>query len=998
MQPGTLPCPSHFQDELSQSWQQLEAAAGDLWPDISAQLAANESLRLQLQRALLASEYVRKSLQARPTVLAQLVLPSRAPFPLDQPVARETLGQWLDRLLQAESPVTAAVLDKVLRQARLYLMVRIIWRDINRMASLSETTAELSDFASLAIQVAADFHYRDLADLYGEPRSALDQSPQPFIVLGMGKLGAWELNLSSDIDLIFAYPESGETCLQEGARGKKTLSNQEFFIRLGQKVIKSLDAITVEGFVFRVDMRLRPFGQSGPLALNFASLEAYYQEQGREWERYAMIKARVVACALGCESIPAADLAEKNADCRELMTMLRAFTYRRYIDYSAIEAMREMKAMINREVQRKGKTDDVKLGFGGIREVEFIVQIFQLIRGGRQEEYRARKVAKLLAVLDKDDCIDAGVAAKLLNAYEFLRNTEHAIQAWQDKQTQMLPADETQQRRLAWVMGFDDWAGFFAALDEHRTCVNREFQAVIAPPETAEQTEDDSLWLQLWQACEDDEPVQVLAALTTGDYADIEAVAGMCQQLWSARSLQTMQAIGRTRMDTFMPLLLAALYEADDIAPADTLRRMMPLVEGVARRSVYLVLLIENPSALTQLVRLCGASPWIAGELARHPVLLDELLDPRTLYSPPVRDELESELRQHMLRVPWDDLEEQMEGLRYFRMAQGLRTAASEVGGALPLMKVSDALTWTAEVILDHVVCLAWQQMTAKHGNPGGYNEVSGDSQFIVVGYGKLGGIELGHGSDLDLVFLHDADTSAYTTGEKSIDNQTFYTRLGQKIIHILNTRTISGMLYEVDMRLRPSGNSGMLVSSLAAFERYQREQAWTWEHQALVRARPVAGSVTLSKRFSALRKALLCQPRDLAGLQKEVIEMRQKMRDHLGSAAKVDKFHLKQDAGGIVDIEFMVQYAALAWAHLKPDLILYSDNIRILESLQRAGLMAEDDVEALIQAYIAYRSAAHRLALQQLDSLLDGDAFMAQRTRVQNVWEKLMSGPPAQA
>ncbi len=1002
MAPGTsLPSiPSALQHDFDQFLQRFELAAGEGWPAISALLIQNEALKGQLQRLVIASEFAREALLVEPALLGQLISDELAPFALAKVVTDEALGDWLAQLLAAREPITADVFDKTLRRARRYLMLRIIWRDVNRLADVAQTTAELSDFAALSIQAAADLHYRELVNIYGLPTGVLDNEVQPFLVLGMGKLGAWELNLSSDIDLIFAYPESGETRHESSpdaaARSKKTLSNQEFFIRLGQRVIKSLDTITVDGFVFRVDMRLRPFGQSGPLALNFASLEAYYQEQGREWERYAMIKARVVACARGSTTIPTQAQIQSDLESQSLMAMLRPFTYRKYIDYSAIEAMRDMKAMINREVQRKGKNNDVKLGFGGIREVEFIVQVFQLIRGGRQEEYQARKVVKLLGVLERDDCIEPGVAQQLVEAYRFLRNVEHAIQAWQDKQTQMLPVDHDDQLRLAWVMGFSDWESFWQVLNAHREVINHEFQAVIAPPVNQGQVAPDSFWQKAWQASETEDELEAFLEQQEADNEALRELLGHCHYLKTARSLQMMQAVGHSRMNTFMPLLLAELDvdKQSDNTSGSVLQRMLPLIESVARRSVYLVLLMENPSALQQLVRLCGASPWIAAELARHPVLLDELLDPRSLYTPPQKDELESDLRQHMLRVPWEDLEEQMEALRYFRLARSLRTAASEVSGALPLMKVSDALTWTAEVILEHVVQLAWQLMVERHGVPKGYEEANGDKQFIVVAYGKLGGIELGHGSDLDLVFLHDADINGETDGAKPIDHQTFYTRLGQKIIHILNTRTVSGQLYEVDMRLRPSGNSGLLVSSLSAFERYQKEQAWTWEKQALVRARPVAGSAALADRFKTVRQNFLMQPQDLPKLRAEVIEMRRKMRDHLGSSAKTDEFHLKQDSGGIVDIEFMVQYAALAWAHLKPELIKYSDNIRILESMQHAGLMAADDVAALIDAYIAYRSAAHRRALQQQSSLLSADAFVQERESVQRIWEKLMLAP----
>ena len=471
-------------------------------------------------------------------------------------------------------------------------------------------------------------------------------------------------------------------------------------------------------------------------------------------------------------------------------------------------------------------------------------------------------------------------------------------------------------------------------------------------------------------------------------------MAEILLELLSSRSLQTMQVDGRTRLDALMPRLLALLSELQE--PAETLRRILVLVEAVVRRTAYLLLLVENPDALRQLVRLCGSSSWIADQLAQHPALLDELLDPRSLYSPPDKNALRDELRQQVLRVSWDDLEGQMETLRYFRMAHGLRVAASEVTDVLPLMKVSDYLTWLAEVILEHVLNLAWQQMVERHGRP---QPVDGQPEpdFVVVGYGKLGGIELGHGSDLDLVFIHDASAKGYSDGERSIDNQTFFTRLGQKMIHILNTQTISGKLYEVDMRLRPSGNSGLLVSSLTAFEKYQRNEAWTWEHQALTRARVVAGGERLTAEFEALRNDLLQQKRDDASLKQDVVEMREKMRAHLGTKGseekKAEQFHLKQDAGGIVDIEFLVQYAVLAWSVKAPELCRWSDNIRILETLQQVGLLADEEACQLIEAYKVYRSAGHRLALQRLPGVVGGEEFQAERESVKQIWNRYLGG-----
>ena len=989
-----LPAPLH--EAGSRFWQQFEQAIAQHHLTSPKRLldgrVSVEAFSRQITRAFVGSEYLAKTCVQYPELLIELISSGELFTPLRE-------RGYVELVAAAGACQTDVELDKTLRRHRHRAMVRIIWRDLNRLASMVETTAELSRFADTAIQQAAAFHYRQLVVQHGVPMGKQSGLAQPFIVLGMGKLGACELNVSSDIDLIFTYPEAGHTTNEQ-----RQITNQEFFVKLGQRVIKSLDLQTADGFVFRVDMRLRPHGQSGALVLNFDALEDYYQTQGRDWERYAMIKARAVAAEGGEQ----ADKAVAN-----LMELLLPFTYRQYIDFSVIEALRDMKSLIRRQVQRKGMNLDVKLGEGGIREVEFVVQAFQLIRGGRDARLRDRQVCKMLPFLEQENYLPAGAGAALLEAYEFLRNTEHAIQAFQDRQTQSLPNDELGKLRLAWVMGFDSWDAFAKVLEAHRARVNEEFRAVIAAPEDNQSasTKGAEPWIGLWDGTlVGDEAQRFLAA--HGCDAP-EQLLQLLQQSRESRAVLSMQASSRTRLDSFMPRLLAVLgrFSASGEALAgmtETLNRILPLVESIARRSAYLVLLMENPTALHQLVKLCSISPWIADQLSHHPALLDELLTPESLYAPPDKDALRDDLRREVLRLGWDDLEGHMETLRYFRSAHALRVAASEVTGALPLMKVSDYLTYIAEVILEHVLELAWQQMVARHGRPL-RDDGRADEQpdFIIVGYGKLGGIELAHGSDLDLVFIHNTQANLATDGEKSIDNLTFYTRLGQKIIHILNTSTISGKLYEVDMRLRPSGNSGLLVTSLTAFEKYQLNEAWTWEHQALVRARVTAGSAELAAAFEAVRLKVLCQQRELPALREEVRNMRLKMREQLGSgknnAQNEQVFNLKQDAGGIVDIEFMVQYAVLAWAWKEPKLAKYTDNIRILGALEEAGLLDAESVAHLIDAYKAYRSTGHRLALQRQEAVLhskqgEGEPmFVTERQLVGRVWQQLLDDPSGQ-
>lgn len=930
----------------------------------------------QFARVSAASDFVIEQSVRDPLMLLSLVQSGE----LDRPFAPgELCAQIAAAVSEAQSEDE---LGRVLRRQRARHQVRIIWRDLNRQADLVQTCRDLSDMADATIDQAYQWLYSRHCQQFGTPTGRRSGLPQQMVILGMGKLGAVELNLSSDIDLIFAYPEGGET-----VGVKRALDNQEFFIRLGQRLIKALDPMTVDGFVFRVDMRLRPYGSSGALVLSFNALEQYYQDQGRDWERYAMIKARVVAG----DQVAGA----------QLLDMLRPFVYRRYLDFSAIEALRTMKQLIQQEVRRKGMADNIKLGSGGIREVEFIAQAFQLIHGGRDLSLQQRPLLKVLSTLEGQGYLPPAVISELREGYEFLRYTEHAIQAIADRQTQMLPDGAQDQARIAFMLGFADWEAFHEQLMFWRGRVAWHFAQVIADPDEEEGASCEVVvggeWLPLWEEAQDEEAA--CRQLEEGGFADATKALKALASLRSSPQLRAMQRLGRERLDAFIPRLLAQAVEHDN--PDLVLERVLPLVEAVARRSAYLVLLTENPGALRRLLTLCVASPWIAEQITRFPLLLDELLNEGRLFKPPLAPELAAELRERLTRIPEDDLEQQMEALRHFKLAHRLRVAASEIAGSLPLMKVSDYLTWLAEAILEQVLALAWRQTVAKYGTPLRTDGTLCDPGFIIVGYGKVGGLELGHGSDLDLVFIHDGDPQAETDGPKPIDGAQFFTRLGQRIIHLLTAQTNSGQLYEVDMRLRPSGASGLLVSSLGAFERYQENEAWTWEHQALVRARVLVGSQDVGQAFEKVRAQVLGKARDLAKLQQEVSEMRAKMRDNLGSkgtaagtAANAFEatapFDLKQDAGGIVDIEFMVQYAALAWSHNHPPLLRWTDNIRILEELEHEGLMPAEDASLLREAYKAYRSAAHRQALQKDAGVIAGDQFADERRQVLRIWKEL--------
>lgn len=851
-----------------------------------------------------------------------------------------------------------------LRQWRNQHLARLIARDAAGLSQVRDTAKAVSDLADVAIRVALDYAHRFWAQQWGESGpSAYGEAHQQMVVLAMGKHGAQELNLSSDIDLIFAYPSQGET-----AAGH---SHEAFFTRVGRKLIQLLDVRTEDGFVFRVDMRLRPWGQSGALVTNFNAMQRYYAQQGREWERYAMIKARPVTGA------------KMAGDA--LMAELRLFVYRRYVDFQALGALRRLKDLIQKEVRRQGLEDNIKLGRGGIREVEFIAQAFQLIRGGQDADLQLTGTWPVLALLAQKGYLSADDVDELTAGYDFLRDLEHRIQALHDEQTQRLPADPADLERLALSLGVADSDTLLAKLEQHRQRIHRYFNQVVAE-DPASDIDAEAQWLVYWQ--DPSVPPDTLPA----------AAAEALQAFRDDPAVQRLAGESRTNLDRLMPLLLTELARTEQLATGFLAIR--PILEAVLRRSVYFVLLVENPLALRQLCRLAPASPWIAALLENKPYLLDELTDPDSLYRLPERAELRDELLQMLLRIPGDDLEQQMEVMRHFRHGRVLRAAACEITDALPLMNISDYLAWVGEVVVEQALALAWQQMVARHGRPSRSVGDWCELDFAVVAYGKMGGLELSYESDLDLVFLHDANSQGDTEGPKVIDNGVFMARLGQKLIHLLSAQTPSGSLYEVDARLRPSGNSGLLVSSLAAFAKYQHNQAWTWEHQALVRARCIAGDRSVKRQFEQIRAEVLQRRRDRDLLRQEVVAMRAKMTRHLSSSDNT-LFDIKQDAGGIVDVEFMVQYGVLSWAADYPELTRWSDNIRCLEQLHRVGYLNEAEHRSLLSAYLVLRREVHRRILQRQANVLEDTQISAElagvRQAVTDSWQALMEAAPRQ-
>ncbi len=904
-----------------------------------------------------ASEFVALSAARDPAMLGELILGGDLQRPF-------LAGEMDARLAQALAGVDdEAALQRALRLFRRRQMVRIVWRDLSGWAALDETLEDLTALADACVQRALESLRPWTERELGVPRDGQGRALS-LVVLGMGKLGARELNLSSDIDLIFAYPSNGQV---DG--GPRALTNEQFFIRLAQRLVQALDKQTVDGFVFRVDTRLRPFGDAGPLAMSFDAMESYYHAQAREWERYAMIKARVVA---------------GDADAgAELSALLRPFVYRRYLDFGAVESLRNLKAMIDRELQRKGMADNIKLGFGGIREIEFIGQSFQLIRGGRDPDLQVRPIQQVLRRLAEKGLLPIAVVAELTDAYRFLRLTENRIQAWQDRQSHVLPQQRDGRQRLARSMGFADWDSFIARLDGDRGRVQSHFDAIFAAPPDAPAS-DEPIGA-LWQTRP--EPKQALAVLGQAGFADPRAAMDRLRQFRDTAERKGLSSRGSGRLSLLMPRLLKLVTECE--APDVALERVLKVLEAIVRRTAYLALLVEHEEVLGQLVRLSVMSPWFAAQTARHPLLLDELLDPRRLYAPLRRKDLESEVDALLAAADPDDLEQQMERLRQFAQGNMLRVAAADLTGVIRLMVVSDYLTEIAEVVVARTLRIAWRDLTGRHGPPAGTDQ--DHNGFLVVGYGKLGGIELGYQSDLDLVFLYDTEAGGgMTDGARPVSTEQFYSRLGQRMIHIMTTATYSGVLYDVDMRLRPDGNKGMIVRSLASFADYQARDAWTWEHQALVRARAIAGDGNLAKRFSQVRASVLGMERDAERLRIDVRDMREKMRASLDKT-RDGRFDLKQGRGGIADIEFMVQYSVLRWAHRHAELTAWTDNIRLIETLRRLELLPGESAAALDSAYKALRAIYHRHALQDAPGLVVEEALTEERARIAALWQELM-------
>ena len=962
--------PEELREPLARWW---ERAAGEA-AFRHAYAALPEALRAELPRVAAGSEFIASVLIQDPQALDWF-------GGHEEPSAARAASAAYE--VRATEAVTAADAARRLREWRRREMLRIAWRDIAGRASVTETLHALSDLADACIRAAAAAARSHLQPVFGRPRDATAKEV-PLIVLGMGKLGGRELNFSSDIDLVFLFSERGHT------DGPREVDNEEYFNRLGRELIRLLDVRNEEGFVFRVDMRLRPFGDSGPLVVSLAALEDYLQQHGRDWERYAWVKARsIVGAAAYTLAYP---------------QFVRPFVYRRYLDFGVIESLRDMKALIAREVSRRELDQHLKLGRGGIREIEFIVQSLQLVRGGSDQRLQNGSLLEVLPMLAGSKLMSTADIAELKDAYRVLRKAENALQMIRDEQTHSIPTTPIDRSRLCVNMGMPDWATASATIDAARDRVARQFDALLAGgPDVQRGTdaqrdtvaqrghESGADWLAS-EAAKIDEELE-----KSGFPRDaIPAVAATLDAYRQAAAYRRLDEAGRRRLHVILERLLK--IAAEHAGPGGVVQRVLRVLEAIGTRSSYFALLKEQPAALNRLIEVCAISGFLARQIADFPLLLDELIDAKAFDELPSREGFVRELAARTERLPADDPERQVEGLRQFQKVAVFTVALADLTGRLPLMKVSDRLTDIAELIVQCCMDLAWQQMTKVYGVPycGDREANLRGVRVAVAGYGKLGGLELGYGSDLDLVFLHDSSgeiqetksaTTTKATVTRALDNGVFFLRLGQRIVHLLTMHSAAGRLYEVDMRLRPNGKGGFLMTGIEAFERYQREDAWTWEHQALLRARAVAGDANLRGAFEAVRRRVLGAAVHRDTLRTGVMEMRERMRREL-SKAGAGQFDIKQDAGGIADIEFLVQYWVLAAADAHPELLTHTDNIRQLEGLAVVGLVEPATAQWLREAYIAYRTVLHRMSLEsQGDRVVEAAPYAATRARVVEIW-----------
>jgi len=958
------------------------------------------------------SEFVTNALQHDPDFLSRLLLSGlhlpREPVDYHDSVA--TLAGFTLKENAAADPLEQEAFMGSLREWRRFEMVRIAWRDLTGLSDTLQTLEELSALADASLMIAERYSRNQLSQRFGLP-CCENGEEQPLVILAMGKLGGRELNFSSDIDLVMTYPEGGETRArsqvkpiekQAAKRGKKSpvdepairsVSNEEFFHKQVQLIVKLLGQVTAGGFVFRVDLRLRPYGSSGPLALSFDALENYYLLQGREWERYAMIKARPVT---GPEESRQA-----------LLALLRPFVYRRYLDYSVFASLRELKHAIANELEKKGETMNIKTGLGGIREIEFIGQAFQLLRGGREPELQIREILLVLQQLKENKLLPAEDVVQLETSYLFLRKLENRLQMYRDEQEHSVPSDPELCLRIALSMGYSEFDELQALLETHRSKVNELFSTLFNF--TTELSDGEALELQSGNelSAKLDSPDELTQWFKGEGYADparlVEAVSSFRGSGFYANLSET----ARNRVEQLLPQLMqaASRQPQDDVESEQaqganemrdqTLLRMLELVRAVAGRSGYLQILVERPAALDLLAGLFCRSSWLAGFVTRHPIVIDELLDEQRLQALPDSQELGAQATQILERLKDQDLEMQMDALRQFKLGNTTRAAVSQLQGLADNEEVSRQLTRIAEAALNASSQLVQVRLHEQYGKPHfkkAKQKQPVQSEFAIVAYGKLGSGEMGFGSDLDIVFLHDSEgDDQQTDGERVLENSRYFARAAQKIVHFITTLTPAGALYQIDARLRPNGRAGMLVSSLQSFESYQHEQAWVWEHQALVRARVVVGSESFSERFERVRSSVLSAERDPAETAKAIAEMRTRMASELDQKSG-DRFDLKQGRGGLVDIEFIVQYLVLTGANQNPEMLASRDALSLLQRSAALGLLPQPEADSLSEACRMWHDQVHQAALQETSAVVATNPDIERhRGKVTAVWDRIL-------
>jgi glutamate-ammonia-ligase adenylyltransferase len=875
--------------------------------------------------------------------------------------------------LRADGEDEEQIVARRLRRLRTRVLLALAARDIAGVAPLAEVVGTVTALAELAVRTALQVHAPALARRHGAPLAA-DGTPQDLLVVAMGKAGSGELNVSSDLDLVFVYDEDGETGVYgQFAEAPRPLSNHEFFERLGRRLIGALSDATAEGFVFRVDMRLRPHGDAGPLAVSTAMLEEYLLREGRDWERFAWLKGRVISPPIF------AGAAAFARQCDALEDLVRPFVFRKYLDFNAIASLRQLHAQIRaqtraRSAQRAGGIDEhddnVKLGRGGIREIEFLAQTFQVIRGGRDARLRERATLPTLETLGRLGLLPAAQAAELGEHYVFLRRLEHALQYVDDAQTHQLPADEAALAVVAQMLGLDSAARLrerFAAVTE---AVAEAFDSVfVAPaaiePGTAPATDAAALLARLQQA----------------GVTDARSCVDRLRGLLQSRRVLAASGTARAAIERLVLQAITRMGELQGNAGADELAaRLAQLLEAIAGRSTYVALLAQYPQAFDRVLRLLAASRWATDYLAQHPILLDELLDERltdlTNASPVDFSRYAVDLRAHLQAVG-DDVERQMNLVRDEHHAQAFRLLVADLDGRLSVERLADHLSALADATLAIVLEQAWRSLPRRHVET---------PRFAVIGYGKLGGKELGYASDLDLVFVYDDDAD---------DAAQNYVTLARRLVLWLTTITSSGVLFDVDLRLRPDGDAGMLAVPIAAFERYQRREggsgAWTWEHQALTRARYVAGDASIGERFERLRNEVLAAPRDVAQLAADVLAMRRRMLD--GHLNRSPLFDLKHDRGGMVDVEFIVQFLVLAHSHTHERLLGNLGNIALLGIASEIGLIDVKLAGAVAAAYRRFRKLQHGLRLNNAPyARVAADDVAGEAASVRALWRAVFA------